>query len=222
MPRILRPIVVGEPHHLVQRGNRREDVFFCDQDRSRYLLWLMDYCVQFAIEILAYCLMANHLHLIAVPKTKLSFAKLMRSLQMRHAVNINLRTGWTGHVWQSRYFSSPLDEQHMWNAIRYVELNPVRAGIVTRAEDYAWSSAASHCGLADSLVLTSDEYWKNKMRAIPSWSEWLATGSTAELDETLRKNTMRRLPCGGPEYIKRLEFELGRPLVALPRGRPRK
>lgn len=126
----------GVPHHITQRGNRREDVFFTDEDRETYLAWLKDYADQHAVDILAYCLMTNHIHLIAVPADEDGLQRVLKPLHMRYAQRVNRSRGWKGHVWQGRYFSSALDEDYLWAAVRYVERNPVRARMVRKAENY--------------------------------------------------------------------------------------
>jgi len=149
MPRVARTVFADLPHHITQRGNRRETVFFNDEDRICYLSWLKEYSDKHNIEILAYCLMTNHVHLVVVPFTEESLQRVLRPLHMRYAQRINREHGWDGHLWQGRFFSCPLDEIYMWAAVRYVERNPVRAGLVRRAEDYDWSSAAGHCSLKE-------------------------------------------------------------------------
>ena len=128
MPRIARPVFPGIPHHITQRGNRRENVFFSDGDRAAYLSWLANYCAKFAVRVLAYCLMTNHVHIVAIPATGDALENVFRPLHTRYAQRINRSRGWSGHLWQGRYFSSALDESYLWAAIRYVERNPVRGG----------------------------------------------------------------------------------------------
>ena len=147
MPRLARTVFARVPHHITQRGNRREDVFFTEDDRKAYLNWLLEYCDQYSVDILAYCLMTNHVHIVAVPGTEDSLQRVLKPLHMRYAQRINRAHGWKGHVWQGRFFSSPLDEVYVWAAVRYVERNPVRAKMVRKAENYPWSSAAGHCKL---------------------------------------------------------------------------
>ncbi len=144
MPRAARFVLSGVPHHITQRGNRRCQVFFSDADRRTYLAWLQSDAKHHGLEVLAYCLMTNHVHLVAVPAGPHSMERALRHLHMRYAQRINRMKDWKGHVWQGRYFSAALDESYFWAAIRYVEQNPVRAGLVSRAEDYPWSSARAH------------------------------------------------------------------------------
>ena len=174
MPRIARSVFPHIPHHITQRGNRRENVFFTDGDRAAYLGWLADYSVKFKVRVLAYCLMTNHVHLVAIPETADALEKVFRPLHTRYAQRINRARGWTGHLWQGRYFSSALDDGYLWAAIRYVERNPVRAGMISRAEDYRWSSAPAHCEPRDDYVLTKDRAWTDQLRSIDDWSQWLA------------------------------------------------
>jgi putative transposase len=129
MPRQARTVFAGVPHHIIQRGNRREDVFYIDEDRDTYLGWLQS---------------------------------VFKPLHMRYAQRFNRQRGCKGHVWQGRYFSSALDEHYLWSAIRYVERNPVRAKMVKKAENYAWSSAAAHCERYAGNVLTTKECWKKQ------------------------------------------------------------
>lgn len=222
MPRVARSVFAGFPHHVTQRGNRRGDVFFCDADRSTYLDWLRQYCDKSGVQILAYCLMTNHIHLVAVPETDQSLEMMLRPLHTRYAMRVNRVMGWKGHVWQGRYFSSALDESYLWAAIRYVERNPVRGGLVSRAEDYRWSSAAAHCGRRDDAVLTRNQNWTDEMKAVPDWPGWLAETDSATQLKELRGRVERGLPCGGAGFICELERRAGYALVPRPRGRPRK
>ena len=153
MPRLARSVFAGMPHHVTQRGNRREDVFFTDDDRRTYLEWLREYCDQHAVAILAYCLMSNHVHLVAVPESADGLERALKPLHMRYAQRINRARGWHGHLWQGRFGSVAMDEAHLVSALRYVSLNPVRAGLVRRAEDWRWSSVRAHLAGTDDAVV---------------------------------------------------------------------
>jgi len=219
MPRPPRVVFAGVPHHVTQRGNRRGVVFFCDADRWAYLALLRDYAGKHGIGLLAYCLMPNHVHLVLVPETAQGLHLALKPLHMRHAQRINRARGWSGHLWQGRYFSSPLDENYLWAAIRYVERNPVRAGLIDRAEDYGWSSAAAHCGVRADALLTSDVTWTQRLSAVSDWSAWLATGDEAQDVKVLRRRANKGLPCGSTEFVAGLERTAGRCLQERPRGR---
>ncbi|MCP4234008.1 MAG: transposase [Aestuariibacter sp.] len=221
MPRQARTVFAGVPHHITQRGNRREEVFYTDEDRTTYLDWLYEYSQKYKVEILAYCLMTNHIHLIALPKTEEGLQSVLKPLHMRYAQRFNRERGWQGHVWQGRYFSSPLDEHYLWNAIRYVERNPVRARMVRRSENYLWSSAAAHCGKREDKVLTTRSYWKKQFESIGDWSAWLAEGDSEEEMVILRRNVEKGLPCGSERFLRKLEKRVGRQLRYRPMGRPR-
>jgi putative transposase len=138
MPRQARSVFSGVSHHITLRGKRREDAFYEDEDREIYLSWLHEYCRLHKVEILLYCLMTNHIHLVVVPKTELGLQSVLKPLHMRYAQRFNRQRVWKGHVWQGRSFSSTLNEHYIWNAIRYVERNLVRAkknqGSPTRSE----------------------------------------------------------------------------------------
>lgn len=222
MPRLARRVFAGLPHHIVQRGNRREDVFFRDADRSTYLDWLRGYCGEHGVEVLAYCLMTNHVHMVAVPATDAGLEKVLRPLHTRYAMRVNRVRGSKGHVWQGRYFSSTLDEAYLWAAIRYVERNPVRAGMVGVPEQYRWSSASAHCGLDDDPLPTRDPTWLEVISTVGDWRGWLAEADQAVQLADLRQRFQRSLPCGSEGFVKTLELRAGEPLITRPRGRPRK
>lgn len=219
MPRIGRAIVEGIPYHITQRDNRREDIFFEDDDRTRYHSWLHDYSSKQGLKVWAYCLMTNHVYFIVFPERADSIERVMRPLHMRYAQYINKKKGWVGHLWQGRYFSIALDEQYLWSAVRYVERNPLRAGIVKVSENYHWSSAAAHCGKRDDHLLSSD---LPLIGDIKDWSEWLKEPEKESEMEILRQNTQKGLPCGNDSFIAKLEGLLNRELKFRPPGRPRK
>ena len=221
MPRIARPVFPNIPHHITQRGNRRENVFFTDGDRAAYLNWLADYCLRFKVRVLAYCLMTNHVHLVAIPDTEDALEKVFRPLHTRYAQRINRARGWNGHLWQGRYFSSALDDRYLWAAIRYVERNPVRAGMVSRAEDYRWSSAPAHCGPRDDIVLTKDRSWMDQLRSIDDWCRWLAEPDHGGQIAVLRQHVARGLPCGTECFVHGLELQAGQALRPTAVGRPK-
>ena len=222
MPRVPRNVWPDIPHHVTQRGNRRTQVFFSDADYRTYLAWMHGDARRYGLEVLAYCLMSNHVHLVAVPTNRRSFELALRHLHMRYAQRINRRHGWKGHLWQGRFFASALDESYFWCAVRYVERNPVKAGLVGRAEDYPWSSARAHCEGAWDPLLSMNPRWSQVLSRVSDWSSWLAAGDSAADVETLRTHTRRGLPCGSRNFIESLEDRAGRPLALRPRGRPRR
>lgn len=222
MPRLARTVYPGVPHHVTQRGNRRDDVFFSDEDRHTYLAWLKDYAEQHRVEILAYCLMSNHVHLVAVPAGEDGLHRVLKPLHMRYAQRVNRANNWAGHLWQGRFLSSALDEAYLWAAIRYVERNPVRAKLARKAETYLWSSAGAHCGLRADPVLSTKPAWRRRLAGIDDWSAWLAEGDEPDELTVLRRNVNKGLPCGSERFIRKLETLAGRPLRYRPPGRPTK
>ncbi len=215
MPRIARTVIAGLPHHVTQRGNRRCNVFFEHQDRTTYLSWLHRYCQDHNVDILAYCLMINHVHLVLKPQTSDGLHRALKPLHMRYAQRINRHRGWQGHLWQGRFFSSPLDDSYLWSTVRYVETNPVRAGMVSRAELYSYSSASTHCGLKEDSLLTDPGI------EVGDWSKWLTEKQNEEQLKILRRNTRKGLPSGSDQFIEALERQEDRKLTYRPPGRPK-
>jgi putative transposase len=216
MSRVARIVVPGYPHHVTQRGNRRADVFETEDDRHAYLRFLKKYGERHGLDIWAYCLMTNHVHLIAVPEREESLARTLRDAHTVYAMRFNTRTQMSGHVWQGRFYSCVLDETHLWAAVRYVERNPVRAGMVDRAEDHPWSSAPAHCGLRTDPLL-SKEY--PPPGVIVDWAEWLRVEEDPDAVDRIRRQTSTGRPCGGSRFVVQLENLLGRLLRPAKRGR---
>lgn len=154
MPRVARIIVPGMPHHVTQRGNQRQRVFFEPAD---YRAWLQIAAGAFsaeAVEIWAYCLMPNHIHLIATPSDEKGLARAMAVLNATYARRLHEKRGLSGHLWQGRYASFPMDETYLYRCVRYVGLNPVRAGLAASASDWPWSSVRAHLGGIVEPLLT--------------------------------------------------------------------
>ncbi|HOX38851.1 MAG TPA: transposase [Candidatus Brocadiia bacterium] len=206
-------------HHITQRGNRSEDVFFCDEDRNVFLALLSHYAARNGLSIQAYCLMSNHFHLVVTPETARSLGDALKPVLMRYAQHVNRSQGWTGRLWQGRFFSCALDEAHFWTAIRYVETNPVRARLVRKAQKYRWSSAAAHCGLRRDDLLSGVT---DRAEAIGDWAVWLAGPAAAGEIEALRERTRTGRPLGDDKFVGGLERLLGRAVRAGKVGRPRK
>jgi len=211
-----RIVVPGVPHHAIQRGGRRLRTFFCDDDYRLYLALLAEASERRGLAIVAYCLMPNHVHLIAVPSAPGSLADTLRIAHREYAERINLRFGWTGHLWQERFGSCPMDEHHARNALRYVLLNPVRAGLVDRAEKWPWSSARALLdgGVDFPLVLSSPPRL-SRAEAHRFLSEPLSEHFPGQLHRFSRTGK----PLGSDGFLAELESKLGRPLRRPARGR---
>jgi REP-associated tyrosine transposase len=182
MSRAARLVLPGIPHHVTQRGNGRRQTFFGDSDYALYLSLLRHSCRKSGTAVWAWCLMPNHVHLILVPDHADGLRKAMAPTHARYAGEINRRAGGCGHLWQGRFGSAPMDEAHLHVCLRYVELNPLRAGLARRPEDWRWSSARGHLGLApDGLVDPAP------VRArIDDWRSFLDAGLDEEDRETIR------------------------------------
>jgi putative transposase len=217
MPRVARIVVPGLPYHVTHRGNRRGEIFFSSGDREDYLRRLARAGERHGLELWAYCLMMNHVHLIVRPEGQHSLARTIGEVHGRHALTLHRARGWNGHLWANRYYSAPLDTVHLWAAVRYVERNPVRAGLVDQAEIYAWSSARAHCGFAPEGPLSPRRPFPG---AVGNWQAWLAGECEPEMDRTIRSNTATGRPMGSPDFVARLERLLGRSFSPARRGRP--
>lgn len=144
MARLARVVVPGYPHHITQRGNRRQQTFFCDEDYQEYIALMKEWCSRLGVSIWFYCLMPNHVHLVAVPQSQDGLRRAIGEAHRRYTRRINFRENWRGHLWQGRFSSFVMDEKYLMKAVRYVAMNPVRAGIVKRPEQYRWSSSSAY------------------------------------------------------------------------------
>jgi len=219
MPRIGRVVAVNFPHHVTQRGNYQQRVFATEGDYRQYLSWLEEYSRKARLEIWAYCLMPNHVHLVVLRREHDSMAKTFIILHTRYSKYFNQKQQHKGHLWQSRFYSCVLDERHLYAAVRYVENNPVRAGLVSHAEYYQWSSAPAHVGRTSTKLLSAD---CPLIHNITNWTEFLSEQENKKVLENLRNNIISGRPSGDEEFIERIENIIGRSLKVRPRGRPKK
>jgi len=208
MARIARVVIPAYPHHIIHRGNRREKVFFNEDDKQAYLGFLTKQAKRCGIEFWAYCLMDNHVHFIAVPKKEDSLARGLAQTHKEYTRRINFRNNWRGHLWEGRFKSCVLSEKHLYAAVRYVERNPVRAGIVKKAEDYTWSSAKAHVYKTQDRFL-SDNFM---IEEIANWRDYLLDDSDDEKGSLFIGHVDKGRPLGDKEFIKKLEGIVGRAL----------
>jgi putative transposase len=221
MARFARVVAIGLPHHITQRGNYRQNIFNCDADRKAYLGLLKQYSSLHQLRLLGYCLMTNHVHLIAIPGRDGSLARALGRTHCRYAQYLNARQHCAGHLWQNRFFSTVLDEVHVVTAMCYVEQNPVRAGIVRDAWHYPWSSASAHVGGRDETGMIDLGFWA--LRFDPEeWRERLCAGEDSGVLEEIREGTITGRPLGGKDFLTELGRQLGRALERRAVGRPRK
>ena len=207
MARMARLVAAGYPHHITQRGNRRMPVFFTESDYIYYLKLLSEWSIRHRLEVLAYCLMPNHVHVIGVPRESRSLHLAFRETHRRYSSFVNLREGWRGYLWQGRFSSFAMDMEHTYNAIRYVEDNPVRAGLVSIPTDWPWSSAYYRLcakSSADFPHLCS-EHMDTTFDPLPA--------------ELLQKHIQTGRPLGNESFIDHLEEVYQRSLRPQKRGR---
>ncbi len=210
-----RVVAAGLPHHVTQRGNRRQQVFFGDEDYSLYRSLLAENCKAAHVAVWAYCLMPNHVHLVLVPESADGLSTALAHTHARYTRQINQREGWRGFLWQGRFASVVMDEGHLLAGARYVELNPVRARLVRRARDWKWSSARAHIeGRDDRLVSV-----KPLRELVHDWAGLLGEGLSAEDHAAIRACERTGRPLGSASFIVKLEKKLGRVLAPRKRGR---
>jgi len=206
MARLARVVAPGFPHHITQRGNRRLPTFFREEDYAAYLMLLSEWCRTCRVEIWAYCLMPNHVHLIAVPETEEGLRRAIGEAHRRYTRLINSRAGWSGHLWQGRFASFVMDEGYLLTAARYVELNPVRAGLTGDPFAWRWSSAAAHlAGQDDTLVKVAP-----LLELVDDWRQFLSESATDAAVNELRKHERTGRPLGSGNFLRQLEETLNR------------
>jgi putative transposase len=198
--------VPGYPHHVTQRGIRKQRTFFDKSDFLAYIDLVQNLKSVVGVRIWAYCLMPNHIHMVAVPQEKRGLAKLFGTAHHRYAKRVNAKHGWRGHLWQERFYSVAMDEQHTFAAMRYVELNPVRAGLCDAADEWLWSSVHGNLGKKKDKLLDNSQV----RGMIPDWESFLSAGDQAGLIDSLRCQTSTGRPVGDDHFIAALESKTGR------------
>jgi putative transposase len=214
MARLARIVVPGLPHHVTQRGNRREAIFFEEGDHEIYLDLLAEQTLKADVAVWAYCLMPNHVHLILRPTHPDDLGRAVGEAHRRYTNFINARGRWTGHLFQSRFASVVLDDLHLIRAVRYVSLNPVRARLVSRAEEWKWSSVRAHLSGVDDGMVTV----RPVLDRIPYLKELLHAETEDDFSELRRAEATGR-PLGAPEFVTGLENLLGRKIARRAPGR---
>ena len=207
MARIARVVTPGLPHHVTQRGNRRQKTFFVDSDYDAYIGLMAEWCDKYAVEIWAYCLMPNHIHLMAVPKTEDGLARAIGEAHRRYSRMINFRKKWRGHLFQERFASFPMDEQHMYYAGRYIEMNPVRAKMKKLPEHWRYSSCRAHLAKKDGRLVKVKPLYE----MVDDWREYLYENEEAW--DLIRRHERTGRPLGSPRFVADLEEMTGRELA---------
>src|SRR6185312_4333711 len=218
MARLARVVAPGLPHHVTQRGNRRQQVFFGEEDYRLYRALLAEGCRAAGVAIWAWCLMPNHVHLILVPAAPDGLRAALGEAHRRYTRHVNEREGWRGFLWQGRFASFPMDERYLPAAARYIELNPVRAGLARRARDWRWSSARAHLDRRDDGLVAAQPL----LDLVSDWRGFLKSGLREEEREAIRAAERTGRPLGAAAFIEGLEEQLKRPLARRKPGpRPR-
>ncbi len=208
MGRLPRVVVPGLPHHVTQRGNRRQQTFFGEEDYGEYCRLLSVSCRNCGTQVLAYCLMPNHVHLILVPADDFGLRDALAEAHRRYTRMINFREGWRGHLWQERFHSFVMDERHLLAAARYVERNPVRARLSPTPEDWPWSSARAHLTGEDDALVTV----RPLLDLIPDWGAFVGEPDAPKFAELLHAHASTGRPLGPESFVESLERRLKRPL----------
>jgi len=220
MPRIARVIAPGYPHHITQRGNNRATVFFDDEDRQTYLKLLTTYAPKYSLRVWAYCLMDNHIHLLGVPETETALARGIGLTNQVYTQYLNRKLSQSGRVWQNRFFSCVVgNEQYLWAVARYIERNPLKAGLAERPEAYRWSSARAHLTETDDAVLDSTSWLTPTEKK--AYSKFVLA-EDEKMDEAIRKATRTGRPFGSEWFVGMLETQMQQTLTPNKVGRPRK
>lgn len=209
MARMARVVAPNIPHHVTQRGNRRQKVFFSDGDYETYRAMLAEGCRAAGVKVLAYCLMPNHVHLILLPPDADGLRAALGEVHRRYTRTVNFREGWRGYLWQGRFASFPMDEDYTLACARYVELNPVRARLVARARDWRWSSARPHLSGRDDELVDAGAL----MKRVDDWKTFLGEGMNAASYDAIRAGERTGRPLGAPGFVRKLEKKLDRVLA---------
>jgi len=217
MSRVAHIVVPGYPHHIKQRGNNKQAIFFVEDDRYVYLELLGAQGAKYGLRIDGYCLMTNHVHVIGTPAGEASLAKTLGRTHFLYAQYINRMHHRSGHLWQNRFYSCAMNDDYFLKALCYVELNPVRTGLA----DHAWSSAQAHCGDAPRNALFHLDDWRDRMPG-ETWREVLESfRGDGEAAGQIYRHTNTGRPLGSDSFLSRLEVVLGRRVRPLPIGRPK-
>lgn len=215
MARIARLVVPDHPHHVTQRGSRRQTTFFSCSDYQMYITLVAKIKEKAGVDVWAYCLMPNHVHLVVVPKRPDSLCFLFRNAHREYARNVNAREGWQGHLWQERFHSFVMDEAHLLATVRYVELNPVRAGLCDRADEWRWSSVHAHLQKEDDRLVNV----LPMIDRVQDWTTYLSSPETEKNLETIRRHSRTGRPIGDDSFVDELERKSGRSLRKRKPGR---
>jgi len=227
MARPLRHFIAGQAHHLVQTGHNKQAVFVDDEDHRHYLACLHACAREYRVQVHAYALMPDHVHLLVEPSDSTGLSRMMQSLGRRYVVSFNRRHGRSGTIWEGRFKASLVEgDEHLLNGQCFIELNPVRSGLASDLLSYPWTSAAHHLGLRpDPLMCDHPAYWRlgnTPFERQASYRQRMDEGLPEAEVLRIRQASRQGAPYGGAAFIARIEAQLARPVQPRPRGRPAK
>jgi putative transposase len=225
MARLPRISIPGYPHHVIQRGNNRQAIFLADDDRRRMLELLEDYARQFEVAVHAYVLMDNHFHLLLTPQTAEGLPRLMQAVGRRYVRHFNDSHGRSGTLWEGRYRSTLIEaEPYLLACMVYIDLNPVRAGLVGQARDFPWSSHGHYAGLRTDRVVTPHPlYWElgnTPFAREAAYARLVQEGLPIQQQQALTDAALRGWALGSPGFVAELQKKTGRRLSKATPGRP--
>ena len=187
-------------YHVTQRGNYRQVIFESDEDKSVYIEYFQDYALEYGMELYAWCLMSNHVHFIVKPLKDNSLSKVFGVTHMNYSNYFNKKKGAKGHLWQGRFYSCPLEPDHLYEAIRYVELNPYRAKMVSDVAEFYWSSSHDRLHKTETIPLSCVKEYID----FPNWRDYLEERFDQQIWDVIRKQTKSGKPMGSDEFVERI------------------
>jgi len=225
MARLPRLTLPGYPHHVIQRGNNRQAIFVDPQDYETMQALLVDSAQKFRVAVHAYALMGNHFHLLVTPADSEALPRMMQAVGRSYVRYFNQRHGRSGTLWEGRYRSTLIQsERYLLACMVYIDLNPVRAGLVARPTEWPWSSHAHYLGLRnDRLVTPHALYWalgNTPFAREAAYGELLQAGVSADRQSQLTDATLRGWALGEPTFIDDLQKKLERRVSRARPGRP--
>ncbi len=215
MARQARIVLADTPHHVTQRGNRGDKIFFEKADFETYIDLLREQCDDKGVSIISYCLLPNQVHLIALPRTDDALAAAIGETHRRYTVHINAKNNWRGHLFQDRFFSYVMDDRYMLRAARFIENLPVVSGIAPKADNYLWSSARTHVRLAENPLVTE----KVVLKIMPDWASFLDRPMDTQEMDSIRLHLQTGRPRGSDGFLDAVEATIGRTVRPQKRGR---
>jgi len=218
MSRLPRLVIPETPHHITQRGVRKLPIFYDDHDRRLYLKIMRESGEKYGVKFCCWCLMNNHVHIVAIPEEEGSLAKTIGNAHHHYTVYFNEKQNITGHLFSERFFSTPMDDIHSFAVVSYIHNNPVRAGIAATPDDYKWSSASFFLGENHNDLLVNSSILKDMSG---DWSSEFMKPSIESTLDLIRKSTSTGKPCGDESFVSRIEELTGIKFSKKKAGRPK-